>query len=506
MSIGESLLSLFGKEDPRLALLRAVGGGGAPAPASPGAPYAAQGGAPGATTTAPAPAGPGARPAPQAAENLEAFKSPPDLASLYGDLLKYQSKATNIDRGVGLLGSAFSQDANRASTLAAFTGEGAGRTGTQGLGDMANLMLELNKGATAQKMRAAQLASLPVIAQKYGLDVETAKYLFDTGKLDSVIAELEKPNRELVKDANGQNILIDKTDASTVGTFGGPASTKKIIPGPNGSQVLADESTGDVLKEVTPADLTNEEREYNAYVDDEIARGTETYNVKSFQDWRMTKPPSMSVTNNIGDKMAPGPKKFAEESGKLFAEDWKAMRDGRKNARDMMNQYDVIDEALDTGVRTGQWGDAELSLRKIGQAIGVDTDPTKVAGGELLKSVTNKMALIMRNPESGMGMPGSVSDRDIEFLKAAQPGIDQTPTGNRTMLDIFRRIEQRKIDIANLADKYVKDVGQLDEGFDAKVKEFADKNPLFEGIDIAPLDNEAKKADIYKRYNITGGK
>src|SRR5690606_10596960 len=131
-----------------------------------------------------------------------------------------------------------------------------------------------------------------------------------------------------------------------------------------------------------------------------------------------------------------------------------------------------------TGVRTGFGAEAELNLRQLGAAMGIDTDPEKLAGGELIRSIQNRMALTMRSPDGGMGMPGALSDRDIKFLKDSQIGIDRSPEGNQRMLEAYRKMEQRKVELAQLADQYVEQNGQLDAGFNKAVREYAKANPL----------------------------
>jgi len=95
---------------------------------------------------------------------------------------------------------------------------------------------------------------------------------------------------------------------------------------------------------------------------------------------------------------------------------------------------------------------------------------------------------MMRNPDGGMGMPGALSDRDIRFLKDSQIGIDRSPEGNRRMLQAFRLMEQRKIELARLADEYMTEHGRLDAGFNRVVRDYANANPLFQtGLGLQPV-------------------
>ncbi len=182
------------------------------------------------------------------------------------------------------------------------------------------------------------------------------------------------------------------------------------------------------------------------------------------------------TTVNVGA----GEKAWDTESAKLFAKRYDDISAGAMNAQQMLGMYDLAEQALNSGVRTGIGAEAELSLRQLGSAMGIDTDPDKLAGGELIRAVQNRMALTMRSPDGGMGMPGALSDRDIKFLKDSQVGIDRSPEGNRRMLQAFRAMEARKIDIARLADEYIAEHGRLDAGFNRAVREYADANPLFQ--------------------------
>ncbi len=180
------------------------------------------------------------------------------------------------------------------------------------------------------------------------------------------------------------------------------------------------------------------------------------------------------TTVNVGA----GEKAWDTESAKLFAKRYDDLTTQAQSAQQMLGLYDLAQAGLDSGVRTGSLGGAEQAVRQMGLALGIG-NADKIAGGELLTAVQNRMALQMRSPDSGMGMPGAVSDRDLTFLKEAQIGLDRTPAGNRQMLDAFRKLEQRKVQVAQLADQYIQKNGRLDAGFNQAVRKYADENPLF---------------------------
>jgi len=205
-----------------------------------------------------------------------------------------------------------------------------------------------------------------------------------------------------------------------------------------------------------------------------FAPGTPEYQSAMLEGLRGT-------TVNVGA----GERAWDTEMGKLSANQYKNLNAGAMNAQEMIAMYDLFEQALDGGVRTGFAGETELALRKLGAAVGIG-DPDKLTGAELVQAIQNHQALIMRNPDAGMGMPGALSDRDIKFLKDSQIGIDRSPEGNRRMLAAFRAMENRKVELARLADDYIAAHGRLDTGFNRVVREYANANPLFQAGQPAP--------------------
>lgn len=151
-------------------------------------------------------------------------------------------------------------------------------------------------------------------------------------------------------------------------------------------------------------------------------------------------------------------------------------------ARDMITNLDTVGVALDEYNKGSKFGTGALApyenaLRSYGAALGIG-DAATVGAGELAQSVQNRMALMMRNPDGGMGMPGALSDADRKFLVASQPGIDKTPAGNRRMIEIMKRLEQRKIQISEMAAEWVGTNGTM-KGFEQQLNKWANANPLF---------------------------
>lgn len=226
--IGDLIFQMMGQKDPRDELIAAMAGGG-----TPGMPQAA-GSTPSAGGMAPGTAGPGA-PVPPPDQTPEAYKSPPQLIQLYSDLLKRQDLNAGINRGIGLIGASLAHDENKNSILA--TMSDADYNGSNNPTGLVNNLLALRANQTTAATKAAQRASLPSIAEKYGLDLPTAQYLFDTGKLDEVIANAAKPDNQIVTDPNtGQSHIVNKTTGE-IGPALGPAKEREL-------EIVKDENTG----------------------------------------------------------------------------------------------------------------------------------------------------------------------------------------------------------------------------------------------------------------------
>lgn len=181
---------------------------------------------------------------------------------------------------------------------------------------------------------------------------------------------------------------------------------------------------------------------------------------------------------------SPATEAFATTQAKNQSEQYDTIIKAARSAREQINSLGAVESALSTyndgsTFGTGRAAPAEMAIRGYLKSVGVG-DADTLAAGELITAFQNRMSLIMRNPDSGMGMPGAVSDRDLAFLKDAQAGIDKSPEGNRKLIEIMRKLETRKIELAQFAEQYVKQRGSL-EGFEQAVKQWADQRPLFAG-------------------------
>lgn len=172
-----------------------------------------------------------------------------------------------------------------------------------------------------------------------------------------------------------------------------------------------------------------------------------------------------------------GETKFAEGMGKHFADQYAKAMEGAQSARQKMATLQSLRDNLMLAGRTGFGAETLLQINRAAKALGIsDKD---LGPAEAAQAIGNQLALQLRNPSSGAGMPGAMSDKDREFLVASVPGLTRTPEGNAQLIDYMMRVEKRTLEVADMMNRYVAQHGKLDPGFYAELSQWSQANPLF---------------------------
>lgn len=187
--------------------------------------------------------------------------------------------------------------------------------------------------------------------------------------------------------------------------------------------------------------------------------------------------------------------KVGEGMGNMF----NMLQEGAMKSHDQLNQVDRL-SGLVEGVSTGKLTPLGTELAAWAQAAGWTVDEN-LPNKEAFKSLSGQFALQLRNPSGGAGMPGAMSDKDLEFLRNMVPTLSNTPQGIKMMLESYRKVAERSIDVARLAREYRSKNPRktLDEGFYDYLSTWAEEHPLFE---TAPAAQGATPAQGPKRIKI----
>lgn len=168
----------------------------------------------------------------------------------------------------------------------------------------------------------------------------------------------------------------------------------------------------------------------------------------------------------------------AKSVGKFFGDAYANVQNAGFNAQSKANRYNRLGQLLE-GVNTGKFAGAGLEVAKAANTLGFSIDPN-MANKEAAQALSGEIALELRNPSGGAGMPGAMSDADRQFLVNMVPGLATTPDGRKLMLETAQKLAKRDMEVARLAREYRKQKGSIDEGFYDELSRYSESNPLFQ--------------------------
>jgi hypothetical protein len=116
-------------------------------------------------------------------------------------------------------------------------------------------------------------------------------------------------------------------------------------------------------------------------------------------------------------------------------------------------------ERLLSQVNTGAFAETRINLGRAASFLGL-SDGAEVSAAEAAASIANRLALSLRNPAGGEGMPGAMSDADRNFLVSTIPSIQNSPDGWRQMIEIRRRLATASQEQAEEAERFMREGGR----------------------------------------------
>lgn len=185
---------------------------------------------------------------------------------------------------------------------------------------------------------------------------------------------------------------------------------------------------------------------------------------------RAPKGTSVSVTNVQESAFA---KKVGEESGDAYVK----LQTAARAAGTRMQNLSAI-QALLTDVKTDATTPIGMKIAGLAKGFGLELDQN-LGRKQAADAIANKLALESRNTADGAGMPGAMSDKDREFLRAMNPNLEQTPEGRRMLIEIQRRLALRDQEVARIARRYVDTHKKLDGGFYDELERTVGTKDLF---------------------------
>ena len=192
------------------------------------------------------------------------------------------------------------------------------------------------------------------------------------------------------------------------------------------------------------------------------------------------------ATVNIDNKAET---EFARKVAGAQAEAYTNAQKGAAEAIASNARLDRMSQLLE-GVQTGKYSTSLMELQKgLSTILGKNAPtifgkPAEVAQAEAASALANEIALTLRNPAGGAGMPGAMSDADRQFLQSMVPGLETTPPGRKLMVETAKALNKRAVEVARLMAEYRKSNNNSLDGWELYLADWSEKNPLFAGVAV----------------------
>lgn len=218
-------------------------------------------------------------------------------------------------------------------------------------------------------------------------------------------------------------------------------------------------------KEEAPAG-TDDQREYAAAVAQGY-RGT-------FMDY-MTEMKRAGATN-VTTALPDAEKAYDKGMGEWAVKTYTTIQDQAAAAADQIGNLSYMESLMnDPNFISGTGTEAIISMRKLVEALG--GNPADVGSIEAFRGATAQAVLGQMGGSLGAGF----SNADRSFVESMAANLDNSVAGNRLIIETQRKVAQRKLELAQLADEYVARYGRLDGNWPKVMRAFAEANPLFGG-------------------------
>lgn len=174
----------------------------------------------------------------------------------------------------------------------------------------------------------------------------------------------------------------------------------------------------------------------------------------------------------------------------------------------LMQEESLLEQATNTltGLQTGAITQITQPIRSMLYEMGIDIG--NVPQEQLAQTITSQLALRMRDPSTGAGMPGPMSDADRTFVVAAQAGIGMSPEANEAILLQRKAVNRRLREVKEAEINYLEENNGR-SGWDKRRKElFTDEDgkskPLFTAEEEKRMQQLLTKAGLWQQNTSTG--
>jgi hypothetical protein len=179
---------------------------------------------------------------------------------------------------------------------------------------------------------------------------------------------------------------------------------------------------------------------------------------------------------NVTTALPEQEKAYDKGMGEWAVKTYTGLQDAAAAAGDQMANLSRMESLMnDPNFRSGTGTDAIVSMQKMVEALG--GNPADVGSIEAFRAASTQAVMASLGGSLGAGF----SNADRDFVMSMSANLDNSVQGNKMILSAQKKIAQRKIELARLADEYIAKNGRLDANWPMVMRQYAEQNPLFGG-------------------------
>lgn len=179
----------------------------------------------------------------------------------------------------------------------------------------------------------------------------------------------------------------------------------------------------------------------------------------------------------------PGDKTYSEAAAKDAAQTYGQLQEAGRSAPGQIAKYQQLNALLSNhdGGKLSQTG---LDIASAANSLGIKLDKN-LGNKEAAAALANEMALQLRNPAGGAGMPGAMSDSDRQFLASMIPSLQSSAQGRNQMVQMRVQMLKRDQEVSQMANKWQQRFGRFDapdatgKTFQDYLAQYSEARPLF---------------------------
>ena len=294
--------------------------------------------------------------------------------------------------------------------------------------------------------------ALDAIKDKDGLTAKDVASLYEKFTPKSITAHLNDPNKPLVPISDDS----DRYKAVGSSLFDTRLNKWVATPEDKGDSMLGNLNTSLYTPESVQA--------YVTHMEETGAR-------------------DFSILNLIDPAQAEARKEQAKVAVKSSANRSNSFQTASSQAARVKRMQGILNK----GLRTGFGASTTASIKRTLSAL-TGESYEGLAEAELFNALGNQLALLIRNPDSGMGLPGATSNRDLTFLLDGVATLNKSPEGNLLILDMYEKTFNMQKDVIDLQNELIKENGGIPPlDIDAQLSEFVSNYELLDEKDYARI-------------------